>query len=81
MTIENLRGIITAKKLELGQTPSSSPIKAKDYDRMTVDGLSRMIGARDRTIQSLRGIYNELLAEADVLEKDAGDDIDTKEML
>lgn len=81
MTIESLRGMITSKKLKMGQTPSSSPVKSKDYDRMSVDGLSRLVGARDKTIQSLRGIYNELLVEAEGLEKDAGDDIDTKEML
>jgi hypothetical protein len=81
MTIENLRGTITAKKLEMGQSPSSSPVKARDYERMSVEGLNRLLAGRDRTIQSLRGIYRDLVVDAEGLEREAGDEIGVNEML
>lgn len=61
MTVENLRGMITAKKVEKGlESPLASPVKEKNYERMHVDGLKRLVIARDATIKSLRDILKEL---------------------
>ena len=60
MTIETLRSMITAKKAERGESPVTSPVKEKNYDRMSVEGLKRLLIARDATIKSLRDILNEL---------------------
>lgn len=61
MTIENLRGMITLKKAKKGEgIPVSSPVKEKNYERIQVDGLKRLVVARDATIKSLRDIFKEL---------------------
>jgi Uncharacterized protein family UPF0029 len=61
MTVENVRGMITAKKVEKGlESPLASPVKEKNYERMQVDGLKRLVIARDAAIKSLRDILKEL---------------------
>jgi hypothetical protein len=60
MTIDTLRGIITSKKVERGESPVSSPVKEKNYDRTSAEGLKRLLIARDATIKSLRDILKEL---------------------
>jgi hypothetical protein len=60
MTVDSLRTMIVAKKAERGESPVSSPVKEKRYDRMGVEGLKRLLTARDATIKSLREIYAQL---------------------
>ena len=61
MTIENLRGMITEKKVERGEeSPVASPVKEKYYERMEEGRLKRLVIARDATIKSLRDIFKEL---------------------
>ena len=66
MTIESLRAMITAKKLEHGDGSSAltSPSKTKNYEGMPVEALQRLIAARDATIKSLRTIMKELNANS-----------------
>jgi len=62
MTVEYLRAMITAKKLERGKGNSAptSPSKIKNYEGVQVEGLQRLVVARDATIKSLRDIMMEL---------------------
>jgi hypothetical protein len=62
MTVENLRGTISGIKSERGELSQQSPVKEKNYERMGMDGLKRLVIARDATIQSLRDILRELSA-------------------
>lgn len=67
MTVESLRTMITAKKVERGE-PSvpASPVKERNYERMHEDGLKRLVIARDATIKSLRDIIKELNAVSEL---------------
>jgi len=62
MTVEYLRAMITAKKLERGKGNSAptSPSKIKNYEGVQVEALQRLVVARDATIKSLRDIMMEL---------------------
>jgi len=60
MSIEGLRGMISKIKAERGDSTQSSPVKEKNYERMGVEGLKRLVIARDATIHSLRDIHREL---------------------
>jgi Uncharacterized protein family UPF0029 len=62
MTVESLRAMITAKKIQMGEGSSAltSPVKEMNYERIQVDGLKRLTVARDATIKSLRNIIKEL---------------------
>lgn len=66
MTIETLRGMILAKKVERGESPVSSPVKEKNYERMSSEGLKRLLIARDAAIKSLRDILQELQSQSSV---------------
>jgi putative IMPACT (imprinted ancient) family translation regulator len=60
MSVESLRGMIATKKAERGESMVLSPVKEKNYERMGVDTLKRLVIARDSTIKSLRDIHREL---------------------
>jgi Uncharacterized protein family UPF0029 len=60
MAIESLRGIIHTKKMERGEDAQMSPRKEKNYERMPLEVLNRLIVGRDATIKSLRDILKEL---------------------
>jgi len=63
MSVESLRGMIAQKKTERGESPVTSPVKEKNYDRMGMEVLRRLVVARDSTIKSLRDINKELSGE------------------
>jgi len=62
MTVEYLRAMITAKRLERGEGSSAptSPSKTKHYEGMQVEALQRLVVARDATVKGLREIMKEL---------------------
>ena len=67
MTVESLRTMIAAKKVESGETSvPASPVKERYYERMHEDGLKRLVIARDATIKSLRDIIKELNAASEL---------------
>jgi Uncharacterized protein family UPF0029 len=74
MTVESLRAMITAKKLERGEGSGAltSPSKTKNYEGMQVEPLQRLVVARDATIKSLRVIMNELNSNSATEDKSGG---------
>jgi Uncharacterized protein family UPF0029 len=62
MTVESLRGMISRIKAEQGELSQQSPAKEKNYERMGMDALKRLVVARDAAIQSLRDIHRGLSA-------------------